>query len=215
MTPRVIVLSAPSGVGKTTIAKGLLARRGDVGFSVSATTRAPRRGEQDGVAYHFLTRDEFARRRAAGAFVEWAEYAGEWYGTLRSEVDALLSAGKHVVLDIEVQGARQVAERYPPPRSIAIFILPPSAAVWRERLVGRGTETPAALARRWEQGLHEIRQSLGWRHIIINDAAERAAGEVSSIIDQDGAVAHRPGDEQLRTLVDELVREADRHRHGT
>ena len=215
MTPRIVVLSAPSGGGKTTIAKQLLARRPDVGYSVSATTRRPRSDEQDGVAYHFLTRDEFARRRAAGEFVEWAEYAGEWYGTLQSEVDRVLKAGKHVVLDIEVQGAAQVRERYPPPQSLSIFILPPSAAAWKERLLGRGTESPEALGRRLDQAIAEVRQSLSWRHIVINDDLSRAVDEVSQIIDEDGARPHRPRAERVAQLVDELAREADRLRHGT
>ena len=214
MTSRVVVLSAPSGGGKTTITKALLARRPDVGFSVSATTRRPRPGEQNHVAYHFLTRDEFARRRDAGAFVEWAEYAGEWYGTLKSEVDRVLHSGKHVVLDIEIQGARQVEQRYPAPQSIGIFILPPSAAAWTERLLGRGTESPAALARRLEQAIAEIRQSRAWRHIVINDDLDGAVEEVSKIIDADGAIPHRPHGERVNNLVEELVREADRLRHG-
>ena len=214
MTPRVVVLSAPSGGGKTTITKALLARRPDVGFSVSATTRRPRPGEQNHVAYHFLTRDEFARRRDAGEFVEWAEYAGEWYGTLKSEVDRVVHAGKHVVLDIEIQGARQVEQRYPAPQSIGIFILPPSAAAWTERLLGRGTESPVALARRLEQAIAEIRQSRTWRHIVINDDLDRAVEEVSKIIDADGAIPHRPHGERVNNLVEELVREADRLRHG-
>ena len=214
MTPRVVVLSAPSGGGKTTITKALLARRPDVGFSVSATTRRPRPGEQNHVAYHFLTRDEFARRRDAGEFVEWAEYAGEWYGTLKSEVDRVLHSGKHVVLDIEIQGARQVEQRYPAPQSIGIFILPPSAAAWTERLLGRGTESPAALARRLEQAIAEIRQSRAWRHIVINDDLDGAVEEVSKIIDADGAIPHRPHGERVNNLVEELVREADRLRHG-
>ena len=214
MTPRVVVLSAPSGGGKTTITKALLARRPDVGFSVSATTRRPRPGEQNHVAYHFLTRDEFARRRDAGEFVEWAEYAGEWYGTLKSEVDRVLHSGKHVVLDIEIQGARQVEQRYPAPQSIGIFILPPSAAAWTERLLGRGTESPAALARRLEQAIAEIRQSRTWRHIVINDDLDGAVEEVSKIIDADGAIPHRPHGERVNNLVEELVREADRLRHG-
>ena len=214
MTSRVVVLSAPSGGGKTTITKALLARRPDVGFSVSATTRRPRPGEQNHVAYHFLTRDEFARRRDAGAFVEWAEYAGEWYGTLKSEVDRVLHSGKHVVLDIEIQGARQVEQRYPAPQSIGIFILPPSAAAWTERLLGRGTESPVALARRLEQAIAEIRQSRTWRHIVINDDLDGAVEEVSKIIDADGAIPHRPHGERVNNLVEELVREADRLRHG-
>ena len=214
MTPRVVVLSAPSGGGKTTITKALLARRPDVGYSVSATTRRPRPGEADHVAYHFMSRQEFARRRDADEFVEWAEYAGEWYGTLQREIDAVLGSGQHVVLDIEIQGARQVQQRYPAPQSIGIFILPPSGAEWTQRLLGRGTESPAALARRLEQAIAEIRQSRAWRHIVINDALDAAVNEISSIIDEDGATPHRPRLERVGQLVEELVREADRLRHG-
>jgi guanylate kinase len=213
VTPRVVVLSAPSGGGKTTIAKQLLARRPDLGYSVSATTRRPRPDERDGVAYYFLSRLEFARRRDAGEFVEWAEYAGEWYGTLQREIDRILGAGRHAVLDIEVQGAARVRERYPPPQSIGIFILPPSAAAWKERLWGRGTETGEALAQRVEQAIAEIRQAAGWPHIVINDDLARAVAEVSQIIDEDGARPHRPPAERVGQLVDALVREADRLRH--
>jgi len=146
--------------------------------------------------------------------VEWAEYAGEWYGTLKSEVDRVLHSGKHVVLDIEIQGARQVEQRYPAPQSIGIFILPPSAAAWTQRLLGRGTESPASLARRLEQAVAEIRQSQTWRHIVINDDLAAAVDEVSQIIDQDGARPHRPRVERVAKLVEELVREADRLRPG-
>jgi guanylate kinase len=213
VTPRVVVLSAPSGGGKTTITKALLARRTDIGYSVSATTRRPRPGEQDGVAYHFLTRDAFVLRREAGEFVEWAEYAGEWYATLKREVDAVLRSDKHVVLDIEIQGAGQVQLRYPAPQSIGIFILPPSAAAWTGRLLGRGTESPESLARRLEQAVREIRQSVGWRHIVINDDLGAAVDEVSRIIDEDGAKPHHPGVEPVGKLVEALVSEADRLRH--
>lgn len=108
MKPFLLVLSAPSGGGKTTIAKALLAAREDLGYSVSATTRAPRPGEREGTDYHFLARAEFDRRLAAGEFLEWAEYGGQRYGTLAAEVDGVLASGRHVVLDIEVQGARAI-----------------------------------------------------------------------------------------------------------
>jgi len=131
VTRAVVILSAPSGGGKTTIAQRLLRERpADLGYSVSATTRPPRPGEQDGQAYHFLSRAEFERRRAAGEFLECAEYAGHLYGTLRSEVERVLNSGRHVVMDIEIEGARQVRAAYPWPRSISVFILPPSRT-WR------------------------------------------------------------------------------------
>jgi guanylate kinase len=208
----VIVLTAPSGGGKTTITKALLADRRDMGYSVSATTRKPRPGEADGIAYHFLSRDEFARRRAAGAFIEWAEYAGEWYATLKSEVEQVLASGRHVVIDVEIQGAQQVARRYPAPQSVGIFILPPSASAWERRLVGRGTESRAGLAKRLEQAVAEIKQSLDWKHIVINDDLPRAVAEISAIVDADGAVTHRPPEGRVNQLVNELVVEADRLR---
>ena len=208
MTPRVIVLSSPSGGGKTTITKRLLAARPDVGYSVSATTRAPRPGEQDGVAYHFLSRGEFARREAAGEFLEAAEYAGERYGTLKSEVDRVLAAGRHVVLDIEVQGAANVRRIYPRPRSMTVFILPPSAEVWFERIRGRNTESAETLARRLDQAIFELRQVRAYDSIVINDALDRAVAEVGELIDQDGAQRHRPPDATWKALVAGLAAKA-------
>ena len=203
MTPRVVILAAPSGGGKTTIAHRLLASRQDVGFSVSATTRAPRAGERNEVDYHFLTRPEFERRVKAGEFLEWAEYAGNLYGTLKQEVDRALAAGRHVLLDIEVQGARQVKRIYPKPRSIDVFILPPSGQEWMRRLLGRRSESPDALVRRLEQATAEIREAPEWSHVVVNDVLDTAVAEVSRIIDEDGAVPHRPA--RLNDLVGELV----------
>src|SRR5438093_3628338 len=128
--------------------------------------------------------------------------------------DVCSSDLRHVLLDIDVQGAAQVQGRYPPPQSIGIFILPPSAAAWGRRLVGRGTESPASLERRLEQAIAEIRQSSDWRHIVINDDLNGAVGEVARIIDEDGARPHRPRPDQVSRLVEALVREADRLRHG-
>jgi guanylate kinase len=214
VTPRVVILSSPSGGGKTTITRALLERRDDVGYSVSATTRPPRAGEIDGVAYHFVTPAEFNRMALAGEFLEWATYTGNRYGTLRREVEQVLDSGRHVVLDIEIQGARQVWEQCPPPRAMRIFILPPSGAGWVERLVGRETETPDSLARRAERAILEIRQAQAWEHIVINDHLERAVGEVSQIIDEDGRRPHRPSETDLNRLMAELVHEAERLRHG-
>ncbi|HET9708324.1 MAG TPA: guanylate kinase, partial [Gemmatimonadales bacterium] len=142
MTPRIVILSAPSGGGKTTISEALRARRKDIGYSVSATTRKPRPGEVDGKAYHFVSTAEFDRMIHAGEFLEWAQYAGNRYGTLKREVDGILGSGRHALLDIEVQGAEQVSKKIPANDLIRIFILPPSGKGWMERLKGRETESP-------------------------------------------------------------------------
>ncbi|HEU4763390.1 MAG TPA: guanylate kinase, partial [Gemmatimonadales bacterium] len=134
MRPFLVVLSAPSGCGKTTIARRLLAERPALGYSVSATTRAPRAGEVAGQAYHFLSPEEFERRVRAGDFIEWAEYAGHRYGTLRSEIERILGSGRTAILDIEVQGARQVRRHMPD--AVHVFILPPSGAALAARLRG-------------------------------------------------------------------------------
>ncbi len=213
MTPLIVILSAPSGGGKTTISKALRARRTDVGYSVSATTRRPRPGEVNGKAYHFVAPAEFDRMVRAGEFLEWAEYAGNRYGTLQREVDAVLKIGKHVLLDIEVQGARQVWERRPNPRPIRIFILPPSGPGWMERLIGRETESRTSLVKRAAFAVDEIRQALDWEHIIVNDDLERAVAEVSQIIDEGGARPHHPPMHELTHLVEDLVAQADRLRN--
>jgi guanylate kinase len=200
VTPRVVILSAPSGGGKTTIAKTLVARRSDVGLSVSATTRPPRAGERDGEAYHFVGRDEFQRRIDAGAFLEWAEYAGERYGTLRGEVDALRANGRHALLDIEVQGARQVRERLPAADVVTVFVLPPDPGTWLTRLGGRRSETPAALARRFATAVRELDEAVRYDHVVVNDSLDGAVRAVSTILD-DPATPRRPPDWRERIMA--------------
>lgn len=217
MTPKVVVLSAPSGSGKTTIARALLARRKDLGYSVSATTRRPRPDERDGVAYHFLSRPEFERRVRAGEFLEWAEYAGELYGTLKGEVERELAAGRHVVLDIEVEGARQVRRAYPPPRSVSVFILPPSVPVLLARLGERKTEVGGALARRLERAVEEVGEASQYDHVVVNDDLGRAVAEVERIIDDHAPRGSgREGlEKMLQALAGDLAREAARLRRET
>jgi guanylate kinase len=202
--PVVLVLCAPSGGGKTTIAQTLLARRRDVGFSVSGTTRKPRPGEANGREYWFLTREEFARRRDAGDFVEWAEYGGEWYGTLKAEVDRLFREGKHVILDIEVQGARQVRTRFA--EAVLVFILPPSPEALLERLRARHTEGAAQLAARLRTAVGELEEAPRFDHVVINDDLDRAVGEIAGILDQGKGPPRRPPDlaERLRRMRDGL-----------
>jgi guanylate kinase len=205
------VLAAPSGAGKTTIARALVARRPDVGFSISATTRPPRETERDGTDYQFLSAEEFDRRVKARDFLEWAEYAGHRYGTLRSEVERIRRAGRHVLLDIEVQGAAQVRRAYPWPDSVAIFLLPPSGGELARRLRARRTETPAALVRRLGWAADEIAQAPSFDWVVINDELDDAVGRVSHAIDAEQRDS-RPADLQRR--VDELRRELQREIDG-
>jgi guanylate kinase len=200
-----VVLSAPSGVGKTTIARRLLAARDDLGYSVSATTRLPRGDERDGVDYHFLTDSEFVRREQAGEFAESALVHGRRYGTLRSEVRRVLDAGRHVVMDIDVQGAAQFVRAFP--ESVLIFVLPPSVDVLVERLRSRATETDAQLAERLRNAHAEFEQAGMYHHIVINDVLDRAVSEVSGIIDTE--VAARGRIEAIDGQVSGLIRQLE------
>lgn len=204
MTPRLVVLSAPSGGGKTTITQAILARRRDVGYSVSATTRAPRPGERDGEAYHFVSPARFAELEGEGAFLETAEYAGARYGTLKREVDKVLASGRHVVLDIEIAGARRVRELYPWPRSAEIFVLPPSAEVLLERLRARNTESDQALAPRVAQAINELAEAQAFDFRIVNDALDEAVAVVNEIID--GRRSRQPPTAAERRFIESLAR---------
>lgn len=177
---RVFVITGPSGVGKGTLIRQLLDRVPDLELSVSATTRTPRAGEQPGVDYHFLTDGEFDRRIDEGDFVEWAEYSGRRYGTLRSELDKRTGAGIPVVLEIEVQGARQVRDTLPD--AVRIFIAPPSAEVLRNRLVGRGTDPEEEIERRLRVADEELAAQAEFAHVVENDRLEDAIAELQQIV---------------------------------
>jgi len=182
----VFVITGPSGVGKGTLIRGLLERVPGLEESVSATTRAPRPGEHDGVDYHFLSEAEFNRRVAAGEFVEHAAYAGRRYGTLRSELERRTHAGTPVVLEIEVQGARQVREALP--GAVQVFIAPPSLDALRARLVGRGTNSAEDVEARLRTAGEELAARDEFAHVVVNDRLEDATDELVAIVrDRTGA----------------------------
>ena len=204
-----VILSSPSGGGKTTIAKALLARRQDIGYSVSCTTRAPRAGEANGKDYYFLTELEFIARRAKGDFAESAQVHGLWYGTLRSEVEKVLGSGKHVILDIDVQGAAQFRRAFP--QAVLVFVLPPSGESLLERLRERGTENAAQLTRRLQSAIAELKAVPEYQYVVINDELERAVQRVAGIIDAETMRRERLTglERDLRSIVERLEREID------
>jgi guanylate kinase len=175
-----IVITGPSGVGKGTLIRSLLDRIPDLELAVSATTRRPRPGETHGEDYWFLSDDEFERRVRAGDFVEHASYSGRRYGTLRSELETRGSAGRPVLLEIEVQGARQVREALPD--TVQVFIAPPSTEALRARLVGRGTDDPEQIARRLETAERELAAQEEFTHVVVNDRLEDAVSELERIV---------------------------------
>ena len=176
-----LILSSPSGGGKTTIAKELLKQRSDVGYSVSGTTRPARTDERDGVDYHFMTREQFDTARANGEFAESAEVHGNLYGTLKSEINGVLASSRHVIMDIDVQGARQFVQAYP--ESVLVFLIPPDAGVLLSRLRGRGTESTETLARRLKSAVEELRAVDLYGYLVVNQDLDEAVRAVSSIID--------------------------------
>jgi guanylate kinase len=176
----VFVITGPSGVGKGTLIRGLLERVPGLELSVSATTRPPRPGERDGVDYHFLSDEEFDRRVASGEFVEHARYSGHQYGTLRSELERRMTEAAGVVLEIEVQGARQIREAMP--EAVQVFIAPPSVEALRARLVGRGTDAPADVEARLATALEELEAEKEFEYVVVNDRLEQATEELADIV---------------------------------
>jgi guanylate kinase len=177
---RVFVITGPSGVGKGTLIRGLMERLPQLELSVSATTRPPRPGERDGVDYHFLSVPEFERRVRDGEFVEHAAYAGRRYGTLRCELERRVAAGTPIVLEIEVQGARQV--RAAMPEALQVFIAPPSLAALRTRLIGRGTDGSEEVERRLSVAERELAARAEFAHVVVNDRLDDALAELVEIV---------------------------------
>ena len=177
---KTFIVSGPSGVGKSTVLHALFQGRDDLYFSVSATTRAPREGEQDGVDYHFIQADAFRDMIAADAFLEYAEYVGNFYGTPKMYVDDAMARGKDVILDIERQGAVQVCAKRP--ETVRIFIAPPSWQALEERLTSRGTDSPEKVQKRLVRAKVELQTANTYDYFVINDTVERAVREINAIM---------------------------------
>ena len=177
---RLFVITGPSGVGKGTLIARLLEQVPELELSVSATTREPRESERDGVHYHFIDDGEFERRIAAGEFIEHAGYASHRYGTPRAEVDPRLAEGRSVVLEIELQGARQIRETVPD--AVQVFIAPPSPEDLRRRLEGRGTDSPEQITNRLAVAAQELAARDEFGHVIENDDVDRASRELAELV---------------------------------
>ncbi len=180
---KLFVISGPSGAGKGTINKIVLEERNDIIMSVSATTREPRQGEVDGKNYYFISEEEFLKKIDNDEFIEWAKVYGNYYGTLKEEVSNILSTGKNVLLEIDIQGAQQVKDKY---AGIFVFILPPSLEVLKERVIGRGSETEESLNIRMLEARKEIAFIEKYDYYIINDDKQKAAVQLKSIIEAEG-----------------------------
>jgi guanylate kinase len=175
-----IVLSGPSGVGKGTVAKALLEKEKDLAYSISATTRLPREGEVNGSSYYFLSTDEFHEKAAGQEFLEWAQIYGNFYGTLRSPVEHALSAGKDVLLEIDVQGGIQVKQKIP--QAVLIFLLPPNRDELQSRLIKRASESLADIKKRLSWAEEEFEYLMQYEYAIVNDWVDEVVLKIQSIL---------------------------------
>lgn len=195
-----IVYSGPSGVGKGTILKPYLETHPEAVLSISVTTRAPREGETNGVEYYFVSRGEFERLIKGGGMLEYAQYSGNYYGTPRAAVERMIAEGRDVVLEIEVQGAMQVKKTFPD--AVFVFILPPSYESLRERLTGRGTETPETLAKRLATARHELACAPEYDFVIVNDDINQAIERLTTVIQ---AAKYRTGN--MKNMIEKVCEE--------
>ena len=176
------ILSAPSGAGKSTLCRAVLDHFPDMLYSISYTTRQPRKGEQDGIHYYFIAKDEFEKGIDRGRWAEWAEVHDHYYGTSADHLDRGLNGGQDILLDIDVQGMVQILRRYP--AGIAIFIMPPSLEMLRSRLETRGTDSPEVIAVRLNNAQYEMAQKDRYHHVIINDQLAEATAELIGIFEK-------------------------------
>lgn len=201
-----VIFAAPSGAGKTTLAHELGTRRGDIEFSVSATTRDPRPGEREGIDYHFRSEPEFREMIERGELLEWAEVHGNLYGTLRASLDEARSRQHYLILDIDVQGSRQVKKAVP--EAISIFVLPPSGEELARRLVGRGSEDSERQRRRLTAAREELMAAPEFDYVIVNDDLARAVDAVERILTSESRrVSRLPG---LPRFIESLVKDVDK-----
>jgi guanylate kinase len=203
MRGKLFVVAAASGTGKTSLVLAMMRRMPDLRFSISYTTRAPRETERDGVHYFFVQKDEFDRMAASGEFLEHAGVYGNFYGTSRKQVETLLAAGENVLLEIDWQGAQQIARTMPERRSI--FILPPSLEALEMRLRGRKTDSDEVIAGRLRESIADLSHWSEFDYVVVNDDFERASGDLEAIVRGEGEhlTRHRP---QVRELIEQLMR---------
>lgn len=196
-----MVISAPSGAGKTTLCKRLFAEFPALRFSVSCTTRPPRRGEVDGKDYHFTSLEEFKRRKTAGEFVECEEIYGHFYGTSREDIDEMINRGYDVVLDIDTRGARNVKKIYPD--AVLVFVMPPSVQILKERLRKRGSETEEVIEMRFNKAMEEIEVNECYDYVIFNDIVADSVVVLSSVYR-----AEKNRRNRLQSRIDDFYRTA-------
>lgn len=195
------IVSGPSGAGKGTICRKVLEEKKDIALSVSATTRAPREGEVDGVNYYFIDKEEFEKRIAEGGFLEYAEVFGNFYGTPKQNVMEKLEAGNDVLLEIDVQGAAQIKKNFP--EGIFVFILPPTLAELRNRLEKRGTDSAEVIEKRLSMAMSEIREMFKYDYFVVNDDLEEAVALTKAIVDAEHSRVQDHGLELLKIYEEE------------
>lgn len=196
---KLLVLSGPSGVGKGTVLGELMKRRTDMCFSVSATTRAPREGEVDGVSYFFVSKERFEEMIQQGELLEYAQFVNNSYGTPRAYVEQKLEQGMNVILDIEVQGARNIVNMIPD--AVSVYVIPPSYEELERRLRGRGTETEEQIQGRLQTAIEEAKQADFYRYIIVNDNLETAVNELDAIV-----TAEKIGYDNRKNILKEVFK---------